>query len=67
MRLVNMSEIAEIPQNRKAGVAGFFRVKLHPEQMIALHSCRKSAAILTACDRGLVDRSTKGMRKVDKR
>ena len=46
MRLVNISECAEVFQDLETGLSGFFRMKLNAEHMIAL-DCRGEGRSIT--------------------
>src|ERR1051326_5754685 len=61
------SEGTEILQNFQSGFGGFLRMKLHPEDIVPLHSGRKRSAIICA-SRSLVDyRRAVGVGVIDKR
>jgi len=46
-----MSKLTKIAQQMQSNVAGFFRMELNSEQMIALHRCGKCASVLAPRNR----------------
>ncbi len=64
MRFVSMSEGAEVLQHFQAGFAGFFRMELHAEEMIAFHCGGELATVFAAGHRRIRDWGAKGVGEV---
>src|SRR5271167_2782289 len=67
MRLASVSEGTEVLQNFDSNVAGLLRMKLQPEQVVALRCGRKGHFVNAGCDRVGAQRSAIGVREVDVR
>src|SRR5436305_8538890 len=66
MRLVNNSDGAEVFKNPQSCSAGFFRMELCAEDVVSLHHCRESSAVVCASGCLLHHRSTERVGVVDK-
>src|SRR5262249_6576180 len=64
--LARGSEGTKVLQDLQAGGRGFFRMKLHAKNILALYSSRKCAAVLRARQRAINYRRTIGMRVINK-
>src|SRR5947199_2485688 len=66
MRLVNNSDGAEVFKNPQSCSAGFFRMELRAEDVVSLHDCRESSAVMRASGCLLHHRSAERVGVVDK-
>src|SRR5262245_58012904 len=64
IRFVSVSEGTEILQNLQSGRAGFFRMKLHAENVLPFHSRGKSSSIFGGSHCAFYDRSAVGVRVI---
>src|SRR5271165_90305 len=67
MRLVSMSEGAEVAEQLQSDLSGFFWMKLHTENVVPLYRRAKAPAVLAARRGCFAHGDAKGMREVDER